>query len=68
MNQREKMLALAVGFRALATIATFAVKRTFNQFAERHESIQLLEDEIHDKELTERRGQNARRILTQAYF
>ncbi len=64
MNQREKMLALAVGFLALATIATFAVKRTFNQFAERHESIQLLEDEIHDKELTERRGQNARRILT----
>jgi hypothetical protein len=64
MNQREKLLALAVGFLALATVATFGIKRVFSEFAERRESIELLNDEIHDKEMTERRGQNARRVLT----
>jgi hypothetical protein len=64
MNQREKMLLLVVGVLVLATVATFGIRRVVSQFAERRETIELLQDEIHDKEMTERRGQQARRVLT----
>ncbi len=64
MNQREKLLALVVGLLAVATAATFVVKRIAKEFAGRRETIESLESEIHDKNLMERRGQNARRVLT----
>ena len=59
MNQREKMLAIAVGALLVLGACLYVWTRINNMFADRQRQITQLEKEIHDREMIVQRGMRA---------
>ncbi len=63
MNQRERMLAIVVGFLVVGAGLFYGTKSITKIFTSRSETIAKLQDDIDGKEVLRHRGSIARRVL-----